>query len=73
MLFLMGRWDRIYEWQMILLGLVGIGLTVWFIKPGEYTIRTGFGALDPRAPLLLVFSGIALWSVVAFRRARTSS
>ncbi|WP_396613650.1 hypothetical protein ACH9L7_18365 (plasmid) [Haloferax sp. S1W] len=64
----MDIWDKIYEWQMILVGIGGILLTLSFLGPGEYTVRTGSIAVDFFYPLLILFSGVALWSAIALRR-----
>jgi len=39
--------DRLYEWQYLVVGLVGLALTGALVAPGEYSVAAGPLAFDP--------------------------
>ncbi|MFC6836733.1 hypothetical protein [Halomarina ordinaria] len=67
----MDGWRRFYEWQMVLVGAVGVALTLVFVAPGEYVVAAGPLRFDPFYALVALFAGVSLWSGVELRRTET--
>jgi hypothetical protein len=59
---------RRYEWQLVAVGVVGLGLTVALAGPGEYSVTLGTLGFDPFYfvagcfALLLCSSSYTLWA-----------
>ncbi|MBV0924440.1 hypothetical protein KTS45_09520 [Halomicroarcula limicola] len=56
-------WDRLYEWQNVGIGVVGIASTVAFVDPGVHVVAVGPARLDAFYVPLVCFGVILALSV----------
>jgi hypothetical protein len=40
-------WDRLYEWQYLVVGVVGLALSAVMTGPGEHSVGVGPLSFDP--------------------------
>lgn len=69
----MTDWSRMFEMEMLLVGIAGLVLTTLFVRPGDHPIDMTIFTIDPYYVLLLLFSLIgvsAAWSL--WRKGRGS-
>lgn len=69
----MTDWSRIYDWQMVFVGGVGVALTIFLVNPGDHTIDVGAFQLDMFYALLVAFVAVTISSVIGLRKSLTAS
>jgi len=57
--------DRLYEWQYLVVGVVGLAVTAAFAGPGEHSVTVGPLGFDPFYPVAVCFVVVAGWSAYA--------
>lgn len=64
--------DRLYEWQYLLVGVAGLGLTVALAGPGEHSVAVGPLGVDPFYAVDGCFTFLAGWSAYALWQSPSS-
>lgn len=54
--------ERIYEWQHVVIGVVGLAVTAAVTGPGEHSIAVGPLGFDPFYVTVGCFAALVCWS-----------
>lgn len=63
-------WDRLYEWQQVAVGVVGLVLTAAVTGPGEHSVAAGPLRFDPFYLAVGCFGFVCCWSAATLWQSR---